>query len=115
MEALSWLDLEKDELVPAWGDGFDGDDLGLGDGPAFLHGVELECAAVLCAPWFIAREGHVEDIRNAARADHVVVVEKVTATGVGIDGHVLGSAREWTAACDGLKKGAEVGRVEGIT
>ena len=115
MEALPWLYLKKDELVPARWDRLDGRDVRLGDIPALSYGIELECATVLGAPWCVVREGHVEDIRNPARTDHVVVVEKVTATGVRIDRHVLRCARERTAACDSLKKGTEAGRVEGIT
>jgi hypothetical protein len=80
------------------------------------HGIELDRPAVLCAPWFVARKGHVKDIGYPARADHVVVVEGVTATGgVRIDRHVLLRARERTAPCDcdGSKQDTEA-RVEGI-
>jgi hypothetical protein len=44
------------------------------------------------------RQRHVQYVRHAPRADDVVVVEQVAALEVGVDGHVLFHAREWTAA-----------------
>lgn len=115
METLPGLYLKEDKLVPARWDCLDRRDFWLGNVPVLSHGIEFECPSVLCAPWFVTREGHVEDIGYSARADHVVVVEEVTATGVRIDRHVLLRARERTAPCDGSKKGTEARGVEGIT
>jgi len=115
METLPGLYLEEHELVPVRRDRLDGGDFWLGDVVTLSYGIELECPAVLCAPRFIAREGHVEDIGYSACADYVVVIEEVAATGVRIDRHVLLRAREWSTTCDCLKKGTEARGVKGIT
>jgi len=88
MEFPPGLYLEGDELVPTRRDRLGGGDFWPGDVPTVLYGIELECPAVLCAPWFVAWEGHVEDIGYPACADHVVV-EEVAARSVRIDRHVL--------------------------
>ena len=82
MEALPGLYLKEDELVPAWWDRFDRRDLRLGDVLARSHGIKLERPTVLCAPWFVARKGHVQDIGYPARTDYIVVVEEVATTGI---------------------------------
>lgn len=80
MEAAAWLDLEEDELVPAGRDRLGGDWLGLELAVrVFLHGVQLERATPLGLPQLIVGEGHVENVRHATRADHVVVVQEVAA------------------------------------
>lgn len=114
METLPGLYLEEDELVPTRGDRLDGGDFWLGNVPTLSYGIKLERPAVIFAPWFVAWEGHVKDIRYSACADHVVVVEEVAATGVRIDRHVLLRAREWSTTRDGLKKGTEARGVKGI-
>jgi len=73
--------------------------------------VELERAAPLLFPGSVVREGHVEDVRDASRADHVVVVEQVAALAVRVDRHVLFHAREWAAARDGAQ---EIAKLDGI-
>ena len=60
-------------------------------------------------------EGHVEDVGEATGTNNVIVIEEMTAFGVGIDGHVLLDARERTATSDSTQEAAELRRVEGIT
>lgn len=73
--------------------------------------IELERAAPLLFPGSVVREGHVEDVRDASRADHVVVVEQMAAFAVRVDRHVLFHAREWAAARDGAQ---EIAKLDGI-
>ena len=115
MKAPSRLHLEKHKLVPNRRDALSRDRLGLQHAAgALLDGVQLERAAPLPLPELVVRQGHVEDVRDAARADHVVVVEQVAALAVRVDRHVLLHAREWAAARDGAQEVAELGRVERI-
>ena len=76
--------------------------------------VELERAAPLPFPRSVGRERHVEDVRDASRADDVVVVEQVAALAIRVDCHVLFHAREWAAARDGAQEIAELDRIERI-
>lgn len=76
--------------------------------------VELERAAPLLFPGSVGRERHVEDVRDASRADDIVVVEQVTALAVRVDRHVLFRAREWAAARDAAQEIAELDGIERI-
>lgn len=115
METLPRLDLKKYELIPARRDAFRRDRLGLwGAVWPGLDRVQLQRTAPLFLPSLVVRERHVQDVRDAPRADHVVVVEEMAAFGVGVDGHVLLGARERAAAGHVLEEGAECKGVEGI-
>lgn len=63
----------------------------------------------------IVGEGHVEDVRDSAGTNNIVVVEEMTAFCVRVDGHVLLYAGQGTAARDCTQEVAELGRVKGIT
>ena len=115
VKAPAGLHLKKHKLVPRRWDALGRDGLGLEHSAcALLDGVQLERAAPRALPGPVVWQGHVEDVRDAARADHVVVVEQVAAFAVGVDGHVLLHAREGAAARDGAQEIAEPGRVERI-
>lgn len=116
VKAAAGLHLEKDKLVPRRRDALGRDGLRLEHARlrALPDGVQLERAAPLALPEPVVRQRQVEDVRDAARADDVVVVEQVAALAVGVDGHVLLRAREGAAARDGAQEIAELGRVEGI-
>lgn len=115
VEAVSWLHLEKHELVPHGRDALARDRFGLGHTfRARPDRVQLERAAPLALPTLVVRERHVEDVRDAAGPDDVVVVEQMAALAVADDGHVLLRARERAAAGDRAQEGAKHGRVERI-
>ena len=115
VKAPARLHLKKHKLVPRRRDAPGRDRLGLEHGAgALLDGVQLERAAPRALPGPVVRQRHVEDVRDAARADHVVVVEQVAALAVRVDGHVLLHARERAAARHGAQELAELGRVECI-
>ena len=115
MKTLPRLNLEEDKLIPARRYTLAGYTLGLREIiPPRASRVQLKRAAPIGLPPLVMREGHVKDVRDAAGADDVVVVEEVTAFGVCVHGHVLLRARERTAACHGPHEGAELGRVERV-
>ena len=122
VEAAPGLHLEEHKLVPRGRNALGRDglrlergvDVGVGVGGALADGVELERAAPLFLPELVVRERHVEDVRDAPGADHVVVVEQVAALAVRVDRHVLFHAREGATARDGAQEIAELGRVERV-
>lgn len=115
VEAAPRLHLEEYELVPRRGDAPSRDGLRLQDAVGALpDGVQLERAAPLPLPELVVRERHVEDVRDASRADDVVVVEQVAALAVRVDRHVPFHAREWAAARDGAQQVAKLGRIERV-
>jgi hypothetical protein len=110
MKTPSRLHLEKHKLIPSRWDALCRDGLGLRHAVRVLHdGVQLERAAPLPLPELVVRQGHVEDVRDASRADDIVVVEQVAALAVGVDRHVLLHARQWSAARDGAQESTELG------
>lgn len=115
METSPRLHLKEDKLVPTWRYALARNGLWLWDTIwAVARGVELERAAPLALPAHVVRERHVENVRDAARADDVVVVEQVARLGVRGDGHVLLGARERPAAGDGAEERAEARAVERV-
>jgi hypothetical protein len=139
VKAPPGLRLEKHKLIPRWRDALARDGLRLqhnvggssasGGGAAaaavvvvvtvaaaiaLSDRVELERAAPLLFPGSVGRERHVEDVRDASRADDIVVVEQVAALAVRVDRHVLFRAREWAAARDGAQEIAELDGIERI-
>jgi hypothetical protein len=80
METSARLDLEKEKLVPAWRDGLGGNRLGL-HLPILSHtcGVELQSTTPLLLPHRIMWKRHVKNVGNASCANHVVMIEEVTA------------------------------------
>lgn len=115
VEAAPRLHLEEHELVPRRGDAPSRDGLRLQNAIGALpDGVELERAAPLPLPELVVRERHVEDVRDASRADDVVVVEQVAALAVRVDRHVPFHAREGAAAGDGTQKVSKLGGVERV-
>ena len=90
MKAASRLHLEKHKLVPGRRNALGWNGLGLQHAMCVLaDGVQLERAAPLPLPEPAVWQRHVEDVRDAARADDVVVVEQVAALAVRVDRHVL--------------------------
>jgi hypothetical protein len=115
VEAPPGLHLEKYELVPRRRDALGRRGLGLERTVGALpDGVQLERAAPLLLPEPVVRQGHVEYVRDAPRADDVVVVEQVAALAVRVDGHVLLRAREGAAARHCAQEGAELGGIERV-
>jgi len=132
VETPPGLHLEKHKLVPRRRDALARDGLRLQRHNATVAGssaaaaaiitmalssanrVELERAAPLLFPRSVGRERHVEDVRDASRADDVVVVEQVAALAVRVDRHVLFHAREWAAARDAAQEIAELDGIERI-
>jgi hypothetical protein len=118
METPPGLDLEENELIPAGRDAFCRHwkrfQFTLVIAVNGSHWIQFQSAAPVLLPELIMRQGHVEDVRDTAGADHVVVIEKMTALCVRVDGHVLLRAGEGTTIGDGLEKITEGTRIEGI-
>ena len=115
VEAPARLHLEKYELVPSRWDALGGDGLGLQRTVRALpDGVQLERTAPLLLPELVVWQRHVQYVRHASRANNVVVVEQVAALAVGVDGHVLFHAREWTAASHFAQEITEFLRIQRI-
>ncbi len=115
MEAAPGLDLEKDELIPAWWDHFRRYRLGFQVTiSGFLDWIELKGASPVLLPELVIGKGHVENVGNASAADDIVVIEEMAAFRVRIDRHVLFLTRQRSAAGDGSEERTEFVRVERI-
>jgi hypothetical protein len=90
MKTFSGLHLEEDELVPAGRNAHHRLGFRFGSTAGVcLDRVELEGASPFFLPGLIVGERHIEDVRHTSRANHIVMIEKMAAPLVRVDGHVL--------------------------
>ena len=117
----TYLDFEEHELVPGRWNYLTGNDVGLGEEAVFSNGarrvdqrVQLKCATMLGLPWYAIRKRHVQNVRNATRANDIVVIEQVAAFAIRVDRHVLRFTAERSTTSDLAYKRAKFLRVERI-